>query len=170
MFVCFLARVEGDRVLGRLQLHDHTGEALRERVMNVAGHSISFFENGRSVALLSKFIQLKGEHHLMSERLSQLDFFRPIRTAIEMANANKTSDLSTYEHRNRKKSFCPSSLQVISPIATNSGISLDVITNHGSSCENQFLHDRVLFPHQWVLDERMLRVRSGQVSVFPCRA
>ena len=37
--------------------------------MYVARHSISFFEDRRSLTLLCKLIELKREHDLMRERL-----------------------------------------------------------------------------------------------------
>src|SRR5438876_358924 len=45
MLVCFLTTATRDGILHRFQLHDHAGEALRERVVNVSGHPMSFFHN-----------------------------------------------------------------------------------------------------------------------------
>ena len=39
------------RILGRFQLHDHTGEPLRKRIVNIARHSIAFSEHGSLPAL-----------------------------------------------------------------------------------------------------------------------
>ena len=61
MLVRFLARAAGNRILGCFQLHNHAGETLRERVVNVPRHSISFFENRGPLALLGKFIELNAQ-------------------------------------------------------------------------------------------------------------
>src|SRR5437660_219355 len=70
VIVRFLTRTQGNCVFGCFQLDDHTGETLREGVVNIAGHSISFFENRSSATLLGKFIELKRKHDLMRERLT----------------------------------------------------------------------------------------------------
>jgi hypothetical protein len=70
MIVSFLATTAGNRILGRFQLHNHTGKTLRESVVNIARHPISFFENGSALALLGKLIELKRKHDLMGEGLS----------------------------------------------------------------------------------------------------
>src|SRR2546422_10201563 len=106
MSVGFLARAARNSILGCFQLHDHTGETLGERIVNVTRHSISFFEDRSPLTLLGKFIELKREHDLVGEGLGQLDFLRPIRRTIDMANANKASDLSTHQKRHCEKSLC----------------------------------------------------------------
>src|ERR1700682_1510744 len=93
MFVRLLLLTVRCRILGRFQLHDHSGETLRERVMNVARHSISFFENGRQTALLGKLIELNCQHGLMGERLGQFDLLRLIRWPISMTNSDESSDM-----------------------------------------------------------------------------
>src|SRR6266853_1253203 len=94
MLVRFLAGTVGNRILGRFQLHNHTGKALREGVVNVPRHSISFFEDRSPLTLLGEFIELKREHDLMGEGLSQFNLLRSIRYTIDMANADKTTRLS----------------------------------------------------------------------------
>ncbi len=69
MFVRFLAAITVDCVFDRFQLHNYAGETLCECVVNVARHSISFFQNGRLPALFGKFIELNSQHRLMRERL-----------------------------------------------------------------------------------------------------
>ena len=69
MIVRFLAAAAGNRILGCFQLHNHTGETLRESVVNVARHSISFFEDRSSLTLVGKLIELNGKHDLVGERL-----------------------------------------------------------------------------------------------------
>src|SRR6266853_1077099 len=162
MLVRFLAGTVGNRILGRFQLHNHTGKALRERVVNVPRHSISFFEDRRSLTLLGKFIELKGKHDLMGERLSQFDFFRPIRCPVGMADSNKTPDVSAHQNRNSQKSFCSLSLQIIAPFGFDARSSVQVFANHRTCREKQFLDYCVLFPEKWVLYEWMLRVRRDQ--------
>src|ERR1700719_501160 len=146
MIVRFLTGTEGNCILGCFQLHNHTGKTLRERVVNVARHSISFFEDRSPLALLGKLIESKREHDLVGERLGQLDFLRPIRRTIDMANANKASDLSTHQKRHCEKPLCAVSFQMLTPIAVNARISLDVIANHRSCREKQLLNYCVLFP------------------------
>ena len=61
MIVRFLATAARNRILGCFQLHNHTGETLRERVVDVARHSISFFEDRRPLTLLGKLIELNAQ-------------------------------------------------------------------------------------------------------------
>ena len=70
MIIRFLTTTAGNRILGCLQLHNHASETLRERVVNVARHPISFFENCGPPTLLGELIELKRKHDLMRERLS----------------------------------------------------------------------------------------------------
>ena len=44
--------IVGNSILGCFQLHNHASETLRERVVNVPRHSISFFENRGAPTLL----------------------------------------------------------------------------------------------------------------------
>src|SRR6202022_3299595 len=97
MSVRFLAGTAGDCILGCFQLHNDASKTLRERVVDVPRHSISFFKDCRALTLLGKLIELKRKHHLMGQCLGQLDFLRPIRRTIDMPNANKASDLSPTE-------------------------------------------------------------------------
>src|SRR6266478_4352854 len=146
MSVPFLATAARNCILGCFQLHNHTGKALGERVVDVPRHSISFFEDGSPLVLFGKFIELNGKHDLMGECLGQLDFLRPIRRTIDMADANKASDLSTHQKRYCEKPLCAVSFQMLTPIAVNARISLDVIANHRTCREKQFLNYCVLFP------------------------
>src|SRR6476659_1493223 len=94
MLVPFPARTAGNCILGCFQLNNHPGKTLGESVVNVPRHPISFFENCGPPALLGELIELKRKHDLMGECLGQLDFLRPIRRTIDMANTDKTPDLS----------------------------------------------------------------------------
>ena len=58
-----------NRFFGRFQLHNHTSETLRQRIVDIARHSISFLEHGGPLALLGKLIELNGKHRLVGERL-----------------------------------------------------------------------------------------------------
>src|SRR5207302_6813906 len=123
-----------------------TGETLRERVVYVPRHSVSLFKDSCALTLLGKFVELKRKHDLVGECLSQLDLLRTIRRTIDVANANKASDLSTHQKRHCQKPLCAVSFQMLTPIAVHARISLDVITNHGTCREKQFLNYCVLFP------------------------
>jgi hypothetical protein len=114
--------------------------------MNVARHSISFFEDRSPLTLLGKLIESKRKHDLMGERLRQFNLLRPIRRTIDMANANKASDLSTHQQRHSEEPLCAISFQMLTPIADNARISVNVIANHGTGREKQFLNYCVLFP------------------------
>src|ERR1700688_4790407 len=106
MLVRLFLTATRDRVLGRFQLHDHTGETLRESVVDVPHHSIAFFEDRRALTLLGKLIELKRKHDLVSECLSQLDFFWSIRRTVDVANADKTAHVPTHQQRHAEKSLC----------------------------------------------------------------
>src|SRR5580765_3926719 len=130
MIVSFLATAIGNRILGCFQLHNHTGETLRERVVNVARHAISFFEDRSSLTLLGKLVQLNGKHDLMGEGLGQFNLLGPVSCTIGMSNSDKTSDLSTYQKRDAEKSCCSFSLQILAPLAVNPRISVNVFANY----------------------------------------
>src|SRR6266853_2692112 len=157
MSVRFLTIPAGNRILGRFQLHNHSGETLGEGIVNVARHSISFFEDRRALALLGKLIELKREHYLVGKRLGQFDLLRPIRRTIDMADANKAFDLSTHQKRHCQKPLSPVSFQILTPLAINAGISLDVVANDRTCRKEQFPDYRILLPQRWVLDEWMFR-------------
>src|SRR6266567_4031227 len=116
MIVRFLAIPARNRILGCFQLHNHAGETLCERVVNVPRHSVSFFEDRSPLTLLGEFIELKREHDLMGEGLSQFNLLRPIRYTIDMANADKTTRLSGDQDWHGQKSFCASALQILAPL------------------------------------------------------
>src|SRR4029077_20430616 len=166
MIVRFLATTTGNRILGCFQLHNHAGKTLRERVMNVTRHSVSFFENRSPPALLGKLIESKRQHDLVGEGLGQLDLLRSIRRTIDMANANKASDLSTHHQRHGEKPLCAVSFQMLTPIAGNTRISLDVIATHRTGREKQLLNYCVLFPELGGLNEWMLRIPRDQFSAI----
>src|SRR5947199_9770843 len=69
MIVRFFATAARKRILGCFQLHNYTGETLRERVVDVARHSISFFGDSSSLTLIGKLVELNGKHDLVGERL-----------------------------------------------------------------------------------------------------
>src|SRR4029077_16569078 len=164
MIVSFLATAVGNSILGCFQLHNHTGETLRERVVDVARHAISFFEDRNSLTLLGKLVQLNGKHDLMGEGLGQFNVLRPISCSIEMSDSDKTSHLSTYQKRDGEKSFCAFSLQIIATFGFGARISLKVCENPRTCREKEFLDYSVLFPKQRVLLKRMLRIRRDQSS------
>src|SRR5580693_858899 len=146
MIIRFLATAAGNCILDCFQLNDHAGEPLRERVMDVPRHAISFFEDRSAAPLLSKLIELKRQHDLMGQCLGQFYLLRPIRCTIDMANANKASNLSTYQQWHCEKPLCAVSFQMLRPIAVNARISIDIIANDWTCCEKQFLNYGVLFP------------------------
>src|SRR6476619_7641862 len=158
MIVRFLAIPAGNRILGCFQLNNHTGKTLRERVVNVTRHSISFFKNRSPLTLLGELVELKREHDLMGERLGQFDLLRPIRRPIDMANPSKAFDLSTHQKRYCQKPLGPVSFQILTPLAINAGISLDVVANDRTCRKEQFPDYRILLPQRWVLDEWMFRI------------
>src|SRR5438046_8943219 len=107
VFVRPLLMPARDCILGRLQLHNHSGKALRECVVDVARHSISFSEDGRKLALLGKLIELNCEHRLVSERLRQFDLLRPIARPSSMTNADNSFNLSAHHSWNRQEVLGP---------------------------------------------------------------
>src|SRR6266536_4903813 len=104
MLISFLAPATTDCILGRFQLYDHAGETLGERIVDIARHSISFFQNGGLPALLGKFIELNCQHRLVRERLSQFDFFRSIRRPVAVTNTDEAFHASANQGRNPQKS------------------------------------------------------------------
>src|SRR4029077_4393375 len=146
MIVRFFAIAARKRILGCFQLHNYTGETLCERVVDVARHAISFFEHRSSLTLLGKLVQLNGKHDLMGEGLGQFNVLRPISCSIGMSDSDKTSHLSTYQKRDREKSFCAFSLQILAPFGFVAGIALQVFETHRPCREKEFLDYSVLFP------------------------
>src|SRR6476620_9095605 len=164
MIVSFLAPAVGNRILGCFSLPNYTSETLRERVVDVPRHAISFFEDRSSLTLLGKLVQLNGKHDLMGEGLGQFNVLRPISCSIGMSDSDKTSHLSTYQKRDCKKSFCAFSLQIIAPFGFDTRISLQVFANHRACRKKEFLDYSVLFPKRRVLHKWMLRIRRDQSS------
>src|SRR5437899_1777007 len=146
MLVRFFTGTAHDCILRCFQLHDHTSETLGEGVVDVPRHSISFFKDCGPLTLLGEIVELKREHDLVRQCLGQFDFLRPIRSTIDVANANKASDLSSHQKRHCEKPLCAVSFQMFTPIAANARISVDVIANHGTCGEKQFLNYCGPFP------------------------
>ena len=61
-----------------------------------------------------------------------------------MSDSDKTSNLSTHQNRDRQKSFCSFSLQILAPLAVDARICLDVFAHHRTSREKQLLNCWVL--------------------------
>src|SRR2546423_9622001 len=156
VIVHFFATATRNRILGCFQLHNHTSETLRERVVDITRHSISLFEDCSMLSLLGKLVQLNGKHDLMGEGLGQFNVLRPISCSIGMSDSDKTSDLSTYQKRDREKSFCAFSLQILAPFAINPRISLNVFANHRGRRKKQLLNGRILLPKQPILRKWMV--------------
>src|SRR5438552_18558376 len=100
MSIRFLATAAGNRVLRCFQLYNYSGETLREGVVNVTRHSISFFDDSGALTLLGKLIESKRQHDLMRERLGQFYLLRPIRSVFEIANAYNTLHAAPDRTRN----------------------------------------------------------------------
>ena len=94
MFVSLLRQSLGLRVRRSLQLHDHAGESLRQRVVNVAGHAITFRNHGRLTALLRQTHQLKRQHRLMSQRPGEFDFLVTKSALLLKADRKRASHLA----------------------------------------------------------------------------
>jgi hypothetical protein len=69
MPVGVLAITFGNSVLGRFQLHNHAGEPLSKRIVDISSHSIAFGQNGGFPALLADLGEADGQHHLMGKCL-----------------------------------------------------------------------------------------------------
>jgi len=132
--------------------------------VNVARHSIAFFEDGGPLTLLGKLIESKCQHDLVGERLSQFYLLRPIRGTIDMANTDKASHVPSDQNGNGQKFFRTPTLQILTPLAFNTRISRHVVGNNRTASEKQFFDHRVLFPRQRVLDEWVLRIEHAQFS------
>src|SRR5207247_5756758 len=135
MSIRFLAGAARDCILGCFQLHNYPGETLRERIVNVARHSVSFFEDRRALALLGVLIELNGKHDLMRERLGQFDLLRAVSRAIRMADPDKATDLSTDQDRNPEKPRRSFFLQMGAPLAVHARISLHIFTTNRRASE-----------------------------------
>ena len=81
-----------------------------------------------------------------------------------MANTDKAPHLPPDQNGNGQKSLRASALQMLAPLAFHTWIRRDVVANHRSGREKQFLDHRVLFPRQRVFDERVLRIERAQFS------
>src|ERR1700737_1394104 len=100
----FLVSLRGC-VLSCLQLDNHSSQSLRECIVNIPSHPVPFFQDRRLLALLGELIQLKGEHRLVSKRLSQFYLLRPIRRPVSMPNADETVDVTTDQRWDSEKLF-----------------------------------------------------------------
>ena len=138
----YIPKSEIDAYVKRGYANQLTDQQVRQVSLGKANVGVAVVTRGK----INNPAAVVAEHDLVSERLGQLDFLRPIRRTIDMANANKASDSSTHQKRHCEKSLCAVSFQMLTPIAVNARISLDVIANHRTCCEKQFLNYCVLFP------------------------
>src|SRR5436190_963868 len=60
MIVRFFATAARKRIFGCFQLHNYTGEPLCERVVDVARHSIAFFEHRSSLISVNVFANYRA--------------------------------------------------------------------------------------------------------------
>src|ERR1700756_2912631 len=74
-------------VFSSFHLHDHAGEPLSERVVNVLRHAGSLFENGSHTLLLDELLPMRRHHHVVSEGLSKFDLVCAVHTLLTMLNA-----------------------------------------------------------------------------------
>src|SRR5205085_9030257 len=119
MTVRFLTGTQGNCIFGSFQLHNYTGKALRESVVDVPRHAIALFEYCRPLSLFGKVVQLKRQHDLMGQGLGKLDLLRSVWRTIDMANADKAFDLSADQKRHTKKSPGADLFQTSLPFAVD---------------------------------------------------
>src|SRR5207248_8063773 len=97
---------------GCFQLHDDASEALRERIVNVAGHAISFRHDGRLAALLRQAHQLNSQHGLVGQRLGQFDFVFLKRALLRETDADDSGNTSGDQHWDEENGPDTQSLQM----------------------------------------------------------
>jgi len=90
---------ERRRALGCFQLHDHSGESLSQRVVNVARHPVALRRDRSFTALFRQSHQLETQHGLMRHRPRQLDFFLPDLPFLFEADTEHTGNLAGKDHR-----------------------------------------------------------------------
>src|SRR5438876_7546514 len=108
MLVGFLSTATRDCILGRFELHNYAGETLRESIVDISRHPISFFQNRSLPALLGKFLELNCQHRLMSEGLRQFVFFRAVRRPVAMTNPDEPFHTPAHQRRTPQEFLCPS--------------------------------------------------------------
>src|SRR6266850_693926 len=94
--------IPGHGLLNCFQLNDHAGESLRERVMNVASHSITLGHHRRLTTLGGKTGQLDGQSCLMGESTGQLDLLLSETTLLSETDADESRNTSGDEHRHKQ--------------------------------------------------------------------
>ena len=107
MLCCPFGLFIPQRLHRRVQLDDHAGESLRERVVNVTGHARSFFEDGGLALLLTNLLPMRRNHDVMSKCLGEFYLLRTTRSAIQVLNADESAHFSGYKHRDNKKLSTP---------------------------------------------------------------
>ena len=89
----------GHRLLGGFQLHDHAGEPLRQRVVDVARHAIALGHHGGLAALRGEAGQLDRQHRLIGQGLGQFHFFGPKPALLGEPNPDHARHLAGNQHR-----------------------------------------------------------------------
>src|SRR5438093_9104527 len=133
MLIRFLTTATCDCIVSRFQLNNHASEPLRERIMNIASHPISFFQNGCLPASLGKFIELNCQHRLVSERLRQFNLFRPIRWPVAVANPDESFNSPAHKGWNPQELLSSPRQQILAKICGNMGIMFYVFADRWHS-------------------------------------
>src|SRR5207245_3209267 len=146
MLVRLLAPATRDGVLQRFQLHDYASESLRQGIVDVACHPISFFQNGCLPASLGKLIELNGQHRLMCERLCQFDFFRSIGRSVAVTNPDESFHTTAYQSWNSQKILRSARFQILAKIIGGVRIMFHIFARDGRSGKKQLAKSWILLP------------------------
>src|SRR6266481_3265303 len=90
------------RSSGGFQLDDYACESLRERVVNVASHSVTLGHHSRLPALRGKTGQLDCQCRLMGQSTGQFDLLLSETTLESETDADESGHTSGDEHRHKQ--------------------------------------------------------------------
>src|SRR6266436_2404393 len=94
--------IPGHGLLDGFKLHDHSGESLRESVVNVASHPVTLGHHSRLPALGGKTGQLHCQSRLMGESTGQFDLFLSETLLQSETDADESGNASGNEHRHKQ--------------------------------------------------------------------
>src|SRR5262245_58851050 len=111
-------------------LHDHPGEPLSERVVNISRHTGSLFENGSLTLLLYDLLAMRRQHDVMGQRLSELDLIGSIGSLFQMMNTDKPAKLPGHKHRYRHESLALVAFQIFAEFRLEPCIPFNIVDDY----------------------------------------
>ena len=78
-----------------------------ELIVYITRHPRALFQEDGMPPLFSELGAMRRHHHMMGQRLSQLDLLSMVCARFNMLNTNETAHFSQYKHREGQKPLAP---------------------------------------------------------------